>query len=95
MPPVIVWLNPSPNAVIDTTVVLEATATDNQGIWRVVFYIAGFEFPGALVDSARGLYHCLWNARYYPAGPYPLQARAWDAARNVASTPVCMVSVNH
>jgi len=95
LPPSIIWLNPPPNSIIDTLVVLEAAAADNQGIWRMSFYIAGFEFSGTLADSARGLYRYVWNARYYPQGPYPLQARAWDAARNAASTPVCMVSVAH
>lgn len=93
--PQIRWLTPPPGSVIDSTVTVSAEATDDQGIWRLVFYIAGFEFQGSLIDSASGVYHYTWHAELFPDGPYPMMARAWDDARNMATTPVIQVEVNH
>lgn len=95
LPPRIEWLAPPAGAVVDSAVVLQARAADDQGIYRVSFYIAGFEFPAELTDSAQGVYSYRWQARRYPAGPYPLLGRVWDDARQIGSTHVRVVYVQH
>lgn len=93
--PVVEWIDPPVGLVIDTACTFHARAIDDQEIWRMVFYIGGFEFAGSITDSIEGIYSIRWNARLYPQGPYPLLAKAWDSSRNVGSTPVFMVYVEH
>ena len=93
--PAVEWIDPPINMVIDTAITFQARATDDQGIWKMVFYIGGFEFPGSLTDSITSIYSVHWNARLYPEGPYPLIAKAWDTDRNAGSTPLFMVYIEH
>ena len=93
--PVLTWLTPEPGLVIDNGTTLSAQVSDDQGISQMVFYIAGFEFPGILTDTLTGIYSYEWSARLWPEGPYPLMARAWDSARNSATAPVVIVRVEH
>ena len=92
--PVIEWISPAQGLITSDTVTLTARATDDHGIWRMVFYIAGFEEVGELVDSAAGIYEYTWIVNTYPDAPYPLMARAWDTSRNMATTPVVLVEIN-
>lgn len=91
--PLIEWISPDQGLVTSDTVIISARATDDKEIWRMVFYIAGFEEVGVLVDSATGIYEHRWAVNTFPDGPYPLMARAWDASRNMATTPVVMVEL--
>ena len=93
--PVLTWLSPEPDLTIDSSAILSAQVVDDQEVSQVVFYIAGFEFPGILADTLSGVYVYEWSARLWPEGPYPLMARAWDVARNSAATPVVIVQVQH
>ncbi len=93
--PIIEWLAPEPGTVVDSSVTLTARAADDQGVWQMLFYVGGFKYAGELTDSADGLYSYRWEAARWPEGPYPLMARARDAARNMATTPVIMVRVEH
>jgi len=98
LPPVVQWLAPAPWTEIDSAVELRAKATDDQGVWRLRFYIAGLEYPGKMKDSADSLaqiYSYKWYATYFPASDYPLSARASDASRNHTTTPEIMVKVVH
>lgn len=98
LPPVVQWLEPTAWAVVDSLVELRAKVTDDQGIWRVRFFVAGLEYPGELkdgADSTAHIYSYKWHATYFPAGDYPLSARAYDHARNQTTTPEIMVKVEH
>lgn len=95
LPPVIEWITPAAGDTVDTLVTLSVRATDDRGVYRVAFYIAGFEFDPQLADSAGGIYRYEWNARRYPEGPYPLTAMVWDLSRQIGSTPTLLVQVRH
>ena len=95
MAPTIDWISPEPDSIIDSSVTLSASVFDDQYVKRMSFYIAGFEFAGSLVDSVEGIYIYEWQALLWPEGPYPLMARAWDDAKNVATTPMILVHVEH
>ena len=89
--PLIEWIAPEAGTEVDGVVILTAYADDDQGIWKMSFYIAGFEVEGVLTDSTGGIYTYSWNTESYREGPYPLMARAKDAARNQSTTPVVIV----
>jgi len=95
LPPGIEWISPEAGQMIDSLAVLSARVHDDQGVRHMSFYIAGFEFAGVLVDTAGGIYCYEWLAVNWPEGPYPLMGRAWDDARNVATTPLIIVQVEH
>ena len=95
LPPQIEWMSPAPGSEIDSLVLLQVRAVDNSGVYRVVFYIAGFEFAAELTDSTSGIYSLNWNAANYPEGPYPLMSRAWDESRQTGTTPVRVIYVVH
>jgi len=98
--PMLVWQSPSNGDTLysteesqDTSVALVATAVDENSIWRMVFFIGGFEKKGILIDSAAGSYNVIWNYGLYPVGPYPLMARCWDEAGNMSTTRIVQVEV--
>ena len=93
--PVLVWMAPEPGTTVDSAVTLSAQVHDDQAVEQMVFYIAGFSFAGILTDTSAGIYVYEWSALHWPTGPYPLMARAWDGARNNASTPVVIIQVEH
>jgi len=93
LPPVIEWITPDAGTVVTSTVLLSAQARDDQQIYRVAFFVAGFEFAGTLTDSAQGIYDFNWDASRYPEGPYPLVAMVWDNSRQIGSTPQRIVIV--
>jgi len=95
LPPQVEWLEPEPGVVSEDMLILSAKAKDERGVWRMVFYVGGFEQKGTLIDTTAGIYQYQWLAKLYPEGPYPLMARAWDAARNMATTPVVLVELVH
>ncbi len=95
LPPQIEWISPAPGVEVDTSLLLQVHAADNVGVYRVSFYIAGFEFAAILSDSAAGRYDFLWDAQGYPEGPYPLMARVWDESRQTGTTPVRVIEVKH
>jgi len=92
--PVIEWISPDQGLITNDTVTIAARAADDQEIWRMVFYVAGFEEVGVLIDSVAGIYEHKWIVNTYPDGPYPLMARAWYTSRNMATTPVVLVELN-
>lgn len=104
--PKITWVSPAPGDTLDGEVTLQVIASDNRGVKRVSFYIAGFEFPydslitdyefpNDLPDSLQGLYIYNWSTINWPQGPYPLVVRARDEARNKVDTPVIIVQLVH
>jgi hypothetical protein len=95
LPPTIEWIAPDPDVSADTILILKARAHDDHAIWKVSFFIAGFEFPAMLDDSSSGLYTYEWRCLLYPEGPYPLMVRVWDESQQIGSTPERIVQVRH
>ncbi len=98
--PVIEWQVPNNGDTLfttvepqDTSIVLSATAQDDNNIWQMVFYVGGFEKNGILVDNSSGTYHFVWHYGLYPLGPYPMMARCWDEAGNMSTTKIIQVEV--
>jgi hypothetical protein len=95
LPPTIEWIRPEPGDTVAGIDTLQVRVDDDQGIYKVAFYIAGFEFSSTLTDTVNNIYDCIWDATLYPEGPYPLMARVWDTSRLTATTPVRVVEVKH
>ena len=57
-----------------------ATATDNVGVDKVVFYIDGVLFK----TDARAPYSVTWPSRKWGNGPHTVTAKAFDAAGNAS-----------
>jgi len=93
LPPTIEWVSPEAGVTVSSEVMLSVRAHDDQQVYRVAFFIAGFEFAGSLTDSAQGIYSYTWDASRYPAAPYPLVAMVWDVSRQIGSTPMRMVTI--
>jgi hypothetical protein len=80
---------PAPNATVNGTVLLTATASDNVGVTRVEFYVGN----SLLGSVAAAPYQFSWNTNTLPNCIVTLQARAYDAAGNVALSSSASVMV--
>lgn len=89
VPPVVSLTAPAAGTTVSGTVTVSATATDNVGVARVEFLI-----DGALAGSdASAPYGYSWNTAAVANGAHTVQARALDAAGNVASSTALTVTV--
>lgn len=73
------------------TITFSATATDNEGVTKVEFYVDG------VLKGTDGSppYNITLDSTMLPNGPHTLVAKAYDAANNVgASTPVTFSVAN-
>jgi len=95
LPPVIEWISPAAGIQVSGMVTLKAAAYDDQGIYRVAFFVSGFEFAGRLTNPDSGFYSADWDATLYPEGPYPLAAMVWDNSRLLGTAPERLVWVKH
>ncbi len=90
-PPDIVITNPDDNAIVGNTMVtIAASATDNNGVSQVEFFVNG---SSLLVDTAAP-YEALWDTTEIADADYQLTATATDAVGNSATTPVTTVTVD-
>lgn len=67
-----------------STVTIVATASDNIGVTRVEFYINN----NLVCTDTTSAYTCIWKVSGAPNKTYTLQAKAYDAAGNVGSSPI-------
>ena len=99
-PPVVNLTSPVCNSSISGIVIVSATATDNDSVARVEFYI-----DGTLLGTVTSLpYNVSWNTTQYSDSTHTVLARAYDAAGNQADdtcdvivnnlTPVCVVDAD-
>lgn len=72
---------PLDNATVAGTVTINATATDNVGVAKVEFYVAG----SLKSTDTTSPYSYNWNSTTVANGTYSLMAKAYDAAGNVTS----------
>ncbi|HEX8536295.1 MAG TPA: Ig-like domain-containing protein, partial [Cystobacter sp.] len=83
--------SPAPGAFVRGTVLLNATASDNQGVDRVEFYV-----DGMLVDTdLNASYQGAWNTAGATNGAHTLTAKAFDIAGNVRTTAGVTVTVDN
>ena len=86
-PPTIKITSPTNGSTISNTVTVSATASDNVGLARVVFYLDG----APLVAMAGSKFAFPWDTSKVPSGSHKLKAIATDTAGNsTTSATVCI-----
>ncbi len=83
LPPTVFVTSPVNNAIVTGNITLSASAADNVGVTKVDFLI-----DGAVVGAVNSLPSYLpWNSTAVADGTHSLQCLAYDAARNMGSSP--------
>jgi hypothetical protein len=88
-PPVVAITSPQTGQTVSGLVTVVATATDDTGIFRVVFYADDLSFA----EDRTSPYEVSWNTAAVPAGTHYLKAVAYDTSGNSADSVVVAVSV--
>jgi hypothetical protein len=88
-PPVVAITSPQPGQTVSGLVTVVATATDDTGIFRVVFYADDLSFA----EDRTSPYEVSWNTAAVPEGTHYLKAVAYDTAGNSATSTVISVSI--
>jgi hypothetical protein len=83
-PPSVAISLPANGATLAGTVDVRLSAMDNVGVTKVELYIGGVLYG----ESSAATASLSWNTTSYLDGAYTLEARAYDAANNVASTSI-------
>ncbi|ADO68534.1 extracellular catalytic domain type 1 short-chain-length polyhydroxyalkanoate depolymerase [Stigmatella aurantiaca] len=92
-PPTVSLTSPQPGASVTGAVSVTASASDNTGVSRVEFLIDGALAGQGTPSQPAGTYAYTWNTASASAGSHSLQARAYDAAGNTASSSSVAVTV--
>lgn len=88
-PPSVSLTAPANGATVSGSVTMSANATDNVGVSKVELYV-----DGALKATATtSPYTYSWNTTQVANGSHSLQAKAYDAAGNIATSPTATVTV--
>lgn len=91
LPPSVALTAPGQGDTLSREVTMTATASDNDAVSRVLFYV-GLELVGSAKTAP---YTFVWDSRTVPEGPVVLTAKALDRSGNLGmSTPV-MALVNN
>ncbi len=93
-PPKVSWVEPvRSDTTYANTFEVEATASDNEGVAYVEFFLDGSSEMGdsSAIDSTAP-YTWTWNfdSTGHDFGFYPIMARAFDGAENAADTPTLL-----
>jgi chitodextrinase len=84
-PPTVAITSPLPNSVVKGTVSILASASDRVGVSKVEFLLDGTKL---LATDSSSPYSYSLSTGSYPDGVHTLSARAWDAAKNVATATI-------
>ncbi len=84
VPPTVSLTAPAPNATIETTTTVTASASDNIAVTSVEFLLDGVPLGAA---DTQAPYSISLDPNAHPTGFYTLSARARDSAGNIASSP--------
>ncbi len=88
-PPTVSITSPTGGAAVSGTITVSANASDNVGVNRVELYV-----NGTLVGiDASAPYQFSWKATSIANGPAQLKTVAYDAAGNLAQSPIVTVWV--
>ena len=88
-PPIVTIISPAQGATVSGQVTVSATASDAEGIFRVVFYADNLQFA----ESRTAPYQVAWNTGTVTAGLHYLKAVAYDKAGNTGTSPTITVTV--
>ena len=88
--PSVAITSPANNSTVPrgTTVTITAEASDNVGVTKVEFYVGN---TLKCTDTAPA-YSCAWSVPNAPNKTYKLTAKAYDAANNIATSPIITVT---
>lgn len=92
-PPTAEWIKPTGYTIMKGVDTLIISAFDSAGIDSLRFFVNGTK-----VHPERGegsLFSFLWNTLSDSDGVYVLEARAWDASRNMGLAPALAVRVQN
>ena len=89
--PVCSLTSPSNGEVLKGTVSVVASASDDVGVTKVLFYLDGV----CVSTDTTSLYQWDWNTTSYSEGAHSLYAVAYDSANNAGQSSVVNVSVNN
>ena len=89
--PTVSLTSPANNATLSATAAITASASDNVGVTMVEFYLNG----SLLAATNVAPYALNWDTTAYANGSYTLNAKAYDAAGNVAQSSNVSVTVNN
>nr|WP_235216584.1 Ig-like domain-containing protein [Archangium violaceum] len=88
--PDVALTSPAPGVYLGSSAMLEATATDNQTVSKVEFYVDG----ALLGTDTSAPYTVSWNAGSWTQGAHTLTARAHDGTGNVRTSAGVQVTVD-
>jgi thermitase len=88
--PSVAFSSPADGAILAGTVNVGLSATDNVGVTKVELYIGGVLHG----QSSSATASFSWNTTDYLDGAFTLEARAYDAANNVASKSINVTVMN-
>jgi len=89
--PVCSLTSPSNGQVLKSTVSVIASASDDVGVEKVLFYIDGV----CVSTDTSSLYQWEWNTVSYSEGAHSIYAVAYDSAGNSGQSAVVNVTVNN
>ena len=89
-PPTVSLLAPVNGSTVSGDVLIDVTATDNVGVTRVEIRINGVL---AATDTTAP-YQLVWSTGSAANGQYTIEARAYDAANNIANAQVTVTLYN-
>ncbi len=88
--PTVRILSPAPLGTVTGLVTIEASASDNVGVSKVIFYVDGQRIGRDLTAP----YSITWDTTAWANGEHKLQARAVDTSGNKASRTIRVVVGN-
>ncbi len=89
-PPQVAITSPANGATVSGRVSLQASATDNRGVTRVMFFVNG----SFLAEDTAAPYGLEWDTTSRVNGNYLLTARAYDAKGNTAVSAAVTVTLH-
>ena len=90
--PTVILVTPSNGSTVSGTISVTATASDNIGINRVIFYLDTFTVIGVDTVSPYGVN---WNTSTVTNGPHTLRAMVEDTSGNLGYSPLINITVSN
>jgi hypothetical protein len=90
-PPTVNITSPSNGSTVSGYTNIVASATDNEGVTKVYFYVDGVL---KRIDTYSP-YSYFWNSRSVSNGSHTLMAKAYDPSNNVGTSPIVTVNVSN
>ena len=88
VPPMVSLANPVDGSTVSHTVLLQAQASDDQGVVRVEFYLDS----DLLTTDTQAPFEYVWDTATASQGTHTLQCKAFDQAGNEALSASVMLT---